>query len=234
MDKDVKITPEQLTKAMEADYQKLVQLVSGAVNGSPDGAVISGVTVHGNVFERCGAVIFGGVQIHGGKENLVDGNLFIDCHAGISFSRWGEKRWLDSIERFHKQAGEPLYSTRYPELARPDNGGLAGLRVDADINFISRNLFARCGSVFLRDGGVELMALNAVTGRLFEPQIASDEKSIRSDPQLKEMLFEPIPIEEIGPYTHPWRAQEARQMSASSWANTALALAILLPVGPHQ
>jgi hypothetical protein len=27
---------------MEADYQKLVQLVSGAVNGAPDGAVISG------------------------------------------------------------------------------------------------------------------------------------------------------------------------------------------------
>jgi len=42
MDKDVKITPEQLSKAMEADYQKLVQLVSGAVNGAPDGAVISG------------------------------------------------------------------------------------------------------------------------------------------------------------------------------------------------
>jgi hypothetical protein len=188
--------------------------------------MISGVTVHGNVFERCGAVIFGGVQIHGGKENLVDGNLFIDCHAGISFSRWGEKRWLDSIERFHKQASEPLYSTRYPELA--------GLKVDADINFISRNLFVRCGGVFLRDGGVEQMALNAVTGRPFEPQAASDEKSIRNDPQLKELLFEPIPIEEIGPYAHPWRAQEACQMSASSWANTVLALAILLPVGPHQ
>jgi len=28
MGKDVKITPEQLTEAMDADYQKLVQLVS--------------------------------------------------------------------------------------------------------------------------------------------------------------------------------------------------------------
>lgn len=42
MDKDVKITPEQLAKAMDGDYQKLVRLVSGAVNGAPDGAVISG------------------------------------------------------------------------------------------------------------------------------------------------------------------------------------------------
>jgi pyruvate-formate lyase len=29
MDKDVKITPEQLAKATDADYQKLVQLLSG-------------------------------------------------------------------------------------------------------------------------------------------------------------------------------------------------------------
>jgi len=42
MDKDVKITPEQLAKAMDADYQKLVQQVSAAVNEAPDGAVISG------------------------------------------------------------------------------------------------------------------------------------------------------------------------------------------------
>jgi hypothetical protein len=42
MDKDVKITPEQLAKAMDPEYQKLVQLVSGAVNGAPDGAVICG------------------------------------------------------------------------------------------------------------------------------------------------------------------------------------------------
>jgi hypothetical protein len=41
MDKDIKITPEQLARAMDADYQKLVQLVSGAVNRAPDGAVIS-------------------------------------------------------------------------------------------------------------------------------------------------------------------------------------------------
>ena len=42
MCKDVKITEEQFTKAMDADYQKLVQQVTGAVNQAPDGAVISG------------------------------------------------------------------------------------------------------------------------------------------------------------------------------------------------
>lgn len=42
MYKDVKITTEHLTKAMDAEYQKLVQQVKDAVNLAPDGAVISG------------------------------------------------------------------------------------------------------------------------------------------------------------------------------------------------
>lgn len=42
MDKDIKITAEQLAEAMDADYQKLVGFVTIAVNQAPDGAVISG------------------------------------------------------------------------------------------------------------------------------------------------------------------------------------------------
>ena len=42
MCKDVKITTEQLTKAMDTEYQKLVQQVKNAVNLAPEGAVISG------------------------------------------------------------------------------------------------------------------------------------------------------------------------------------------------
>ncbi len=160
--------------------------------------MISGVTVHGNIFERCGGVAFGGVQIHGGKENLVDGNLFMDCHAGVSFSRWGPKRWLESIQRFLSQAGQDPYASRYPDLA--------GLKADPDVNFISRNLFVRCPSVFLRDGGVEQTALNAVEDRSFDLQAVSQERLARDDRSLGSLLFEPIPLEEMGPYTHPWQA----------------------------
>jgi hypothetical protein len=160
--------------------------VSGAAGVRLDD-MISGVTVQGNIFERCGGVAFGGVQIHGGKENLVDGNLFADCHAGVSFSRWGPKRWLESIQRFASQAGEPTYASRYPDLA--------GLKEGADVNFLTRNLFVRCASVFLRDGGVERTALNAVADAAATTQIASGD-----NPQLKRMLFEPIPVGEMGPY----------------------------------
>jgi hypothetical protein len=154
--------------------------------------MISGITLHGNLFERCGAALFGGVQIHGGKDNLVDGNVFIDCFAGISFSRWGEKRWLESIERFLSQAGEAPYLTRYPNLA--------GLKTGADVNLIARNLFAHCGGTFLRDGGLQKAALNIVTDRSFDARAACRELPLAS----------PIPLDEMGPYEHPWRRVDAR------------------------
>ncbi|MBN2477312.1 MAG: right-handed parallel beta-helix repeat-containing protein [Pirellulales bacterium] len=168
--------------------------------------MISGVAVYGNVFERCGAVQFGGVQIHGGKENLVDGNLFFDCYAGISFSRWGEKRWLEAIHRFLPEASEPPYSTRYPSLTR--------IKADADVNCISRNVFVRCHDVFLRDGGVERTALNSTIDWPVIPVFLSNQEAVRSDSQLRRLLFEAIPIREIGTYPHPWAGNPESPVSS--------------------
>jgi hypothetical protein len=167
--------------------------------------MISGVVVHGNVFERCGAVIFGGVQIHGGKDNWVDGNLFRECFAGVSFSRWGEKRWLEGIAPFLRQAGEPPYSSRYPELATLKSG--------ADQSDLSRNFFVNCGQALLRDGGLPRCTLNGVTAESVDLQSVSGPDALRLPENLRRLLFEPIPLAEIGPYEHPWRVKEmqARQ-----------------------
>ena len=54
---------------------------------------ISGNLIYGNVFARCSDGNFGGVQIHGGKDNWVENNLFVDCHFGISLSQWSDERW---------------------------------------------------------------------------------------------------------------------------------------------
>jgi hypothetical protein len=158
--------------------------------------MISGVSIYGNVFERCGAVQFGGVQVHGGHNNLIDDNLFLDCFAGISFSRWGEKRWLEGIAPFLAQAGEPAYASRYPELAR--------IRSGADVNQIARNVFLRSKDVFLRDGGVEQAALNVALDEPLSVERLADAAAIAADPRLRRILFEPIPVPEIGPYAHPW------------------------------
>ncbi len=161
--------------------------------------MISGIAVYGNIFERCGAELFGGVQIHGGKDNLVDNNLFLDCYGGISFSRWGEKRWLESIERFVQQASEEPYTARYRELG--------ALKTGADVNIISRNLFAGCQSIFLRDGTLQQTALNAATTQPLDPKTISQDQLVKGNPRLRSLLFEPIAVEEIGPYAHPWQAR---------------------------
>jgi len=160
--------------------------------------MISGITVHGNVFQRCGAVLFGGVQIHGGKDNLVDANLFLDCYAGLSFSRWGEKRWLQAIQPFAQDAARPLYSTRYPQLAR--------LIIEPDVNVVTRNVFARCDSVFLRDGGKERSVLNTTTQQPVDLDILASQDAVNANPLLRSALFETIPFDDIGPYAHPWQA----------------------------
>ena len=81
---------------------------------------ISGVRIAGNRFERCGGggAGFGAVQIHGGKDNLVESNLFIRCASAVSFSAWGAARWTNFVAgRLAKpDVGAALYRARYPEL----------------------------------------------------------------------------------------------------------------------
>lgn len=107
---------------------------------------ISGVLVEGNVFHRCsaGAVGFGGVQIHGGKENLLQGNLFVDCGAAVSFTAWGDRRWREFVAKALEDPAidRALYLERYPDLAR--------LAEDHDVNTIRGNAVVRCGRFLLR------------------------------------------------------------------------------------
>ena len=65
----------------------------------------------------------------------------------------------------------------------------ADLKTNANVNFICRNIFARCDSTFLHDGQIQKTSLNAVTDR------PSDKETL-----IRPLFFEPIPIDEIGPY----------------------------------
>jgi len=129
----------------------------------------------------------------------VDGNVFIGCFAGISFSRWGEKRWLDAIAQFVPQAADPAHVARYPELAR--------IKTTPDVNVVTRNLFARCGQVFLRDGNTQQTVLNAGSDQPLDIEALSIVGANARAPALRAVLFEPIPLSRMGPYEHPWRAQ---------------------------
>ena len=97
---------------------------------------ISGVRIAGNRFERCGGggAGFGAVQIHGGKDNLVESNLFIRCASAVSFSAWGAARWTNFVAGRLAQSDvdATLYPARYPALVN--------LLADANRNEVRDNV----------------------------------------------------------------------------------------------
>jgi hypothetical protein len=150
---------------------------------------ICGTRIYGNVFERCsaGKLGFGGVQIHGGKDNVIENNLFIDCSAMVSCSPWDDKRWRDHVGKAldSGQIDRALYEQRYPELV-----DLAG---HANRNYIRRNLGWRCGEL-LRHAPPDLEAqANAMLG-------GNEFKWEPTSFRLERPGFDRIPFAEIGLY----------------------------------
>ncbi|MFP4190618.1 MAG: right-handed parallel beta-helix repeat-containing protein, partial [Candidatus Hydrogenedentota bacterium] len=170
---------------------------------------ISGVRVYGNVFLHSARGMFGAIQIHGGKENVLDGNLFIECDAVLSFSAWGESRWLDFLERSNVVQAltetvnihEPPYSERYPELAE--------LEENPDMNFFWRNAAVECGELLLRAPDNQVIMDNW-TGAV-DPGFADREArdfSLAGDAMLYGLTgMEPIPFGHIGPHDDEYRAR---------------------------
>jgi|GEM_PF-340954 len=161
--------------------------------------MISGVTIFGNIFERCGALHFGGVQIHGGKDNIVENNLFYNCSAAVSFSKWKEDRWLEELEKpvMKKKLYEEvdinsaLYQSRYPELKN--------IRTGINVNTIKNNLLVDCDKIFI--GGEE----NEITEN--NSSVSSEGKTVEnfcSPELLKNYGMQPIPVGKIGPKNNKW------------------------------
>ena len=75
----------------------------------------SGVTVYGNIIYR---VPLCGVMIGGGRDNLVENNIFVDCIPAVHIdARWDSYCWDVMDERLEAmKPKEPPYSVRYPEL----------------------------------------------------------------------------------------------------------------------
>jgi hypothetical protein len=164
---------------------------------------ISGVRIQGNVFYRCGAgrLGFGGVQIHGGKDNVLSNNLFVDCRTAISFSPWGDQRWRAFTARSLEAAeiDQALYLSRYPELAR--------LAEDHDANLICSNLVYNCGEFLRRDARRNKLVENTVTQA--NPGFADAVRGVfsfsRNAAALSRARFQPIPFDQIGLYRDEFR-----------------------------
>ena len=140
--------------------------------------MISGARVEDNVFIRVGATKFGGVQIHGGKDNIVKHNLFFDCNAAVSFSPWGKARWMrrlgdDDVAPNLVSDGnvftEP-YLSRFPELQ-------TDITENIDRNYILDNLIVNSAHRWFNS-----CEANVFSGNMFLPDTShpADRKRVEA------------------------------------------------------
>ncbi len=121
---------------------------------------ISGHFVYGNVFEECGNSVFGAIQIHGGNMNKIYDNVFVNCPAAVSFTRWEKTRFLKTLEKdtCDKNLGlfaSNIYKKKYPELNNSWNE-------DINKNFVYDNLIINAKEPFRREGSENVINNNRI------------------------------------------------------------------------
>ena len=165
---------------------------------------ISGVLVYGNVFQRCGPqdTHFGGVQIHGGKDNRIEGNLFVDTPVAVSFTPWGDPRWRGFASNAWHTAriDRELYLRRYPELA--------ALEADADANLVRSNVTVRCPRLLLRAPPAVRAEANAEHPEETAFAAGPDGRLQWDAAAARRLGVEHIPFDRIGLYEDRWRVRE--------------------------
>jgi tetratricopeptide (TPR) repeat protein len=172
--------------------------------------MISAVEMYGNIFWDTARGHFGGIQIHGGKENVAANNLFVDCASAFSFTPWGKKRWLKNLHQghFHNlmisdgvKPTDPPHVTKYPDLA--------DLEGKIDHNYVWRNVTLDCPKFALREKGQNELFENVSLAK--DPGFvaaATGDFTLPSDSVLYDQLgFSPIPFDEIGLYKSENRAE---------------------------
>lgn len=157
--------------------------------------------IQGNIFHRCSTAptMFGGVQIHGGKDNLVAGNLFADCAAAVSFSPWGAERWRKFVGKALEspEIDADLYLERYPALAT--------LNDNPDVNTVRNNVVLRCDNLFLRAPEGIIAENNTEYPEGSEFPEDADGRLRWSKEEAEHLGIGQIPFSNIGLYEDGWR-----------------------------
>ena len=167
----------------------------------------SGITVVGNVFERAGRAVL----IGGGRDNVVENNLFIDGEPAVEVDARG-LGWAASMvgaggvmrQRLDEMPwATPLWAERYPELRTMLDDHPEAPRG----NVIRRNISV--GGTWQRietaaDGGVSLHDNLVDVDPRFVDAEAGDYRLRPGSPGL-EIGFQPIPLERIGVAADEWR-----------------------------
>ena len=172
---------------------------------------ISGNLVYGNRFDNCSRAKFGGVQIHGGRGNVVRNNVFTRCQIGVSISPWKPAKWRSFLTNAAGQARAKsanadgvAFRARYPEYATAADAPM--------VNVVECNVYEGEEAAFTRNvpkegawavrGNVCVKKLPAACGDACPPTARGDAcpPTARGDARPPVPGFEPLPPESaIGP-----------------------------------
>jgi hypothetical protein len=155
---------------------------------------ISGFQIDHNIFERCSDANFGGVQINGGKDNIVENNLFIDCAKGVSMHLWKPEVWKNNAEEMVKGLDLPLYENRYPAMK--------DLFLFPGKNIVRKNASLRCPEFIDLSAGDQLISYNNNT------KLPEDFSVSNAQAQIVVPGLDPIPVGQIGLYRDSWRKSD--------------------------
>ncbi|MBN1673507.1 MAG: right-handed parallel beta-helix repeat-containing protein [Kiritimatiellae bacterium] len=172
--------------------------------------MLSGFTVFGNVFYRMTRAMFVG----GGRDNIVENNIFVDCEPAVHVDARGlnKKRWGQHAEEggtLRKRLAEmpyqkPPWSTRYPELVNILNEKYdtpQGTRIMGNISTGGKWDGIR------KEARPYIRVENNLVDQ--DPLFVDAEQMdfrLKPDSPAYRMGFKPIPFEQIGLLKRPDRA----------------------------
>ena len=170
----------------------------------------SGISIIGNIFYRVSRAVF----IHGGRDNLVENNVFVDCSPstsvlahggawGVGWKKYANRtlpRLLTAVP--YKQ---PPWSTKYPTLVNildDEPGSAKGNIIRRNISFGGKWLYAQDKARPYVTFEGNLVGTNP---HFVDPK--RQDFRLKLDSPAFPMGFQQIPVEKIGLYRDEYRTE---------------------------
>ncbi|MCX7706111.1 MAG: right-handed parallel beta-helix repeat-containing protein [bacterium] len=158
-----------------------------------------GNIVYGNIFYRAckpGNGNFGAVFIHGGRYNVIENNIFIECEQAYNESPWNEKVWLDFWTKppYNQRLFGEIDVRKEPYLSKYP--WLVNILQDTRPNVLIRNIVYKCGR-FIDRGNPQLVDNLVEIEPMFINYSPPFLKLKKNSPAFK-IGFKQIPVEKIG------------------------------------
>ncbi len=168
----------------------------------------SGFTIRGNIFYKAGSLC--AINIGGGRDNLVENNIFIDCKKGVlidtrgvgwakgHIAKGGGWKMYEKLEKV--KFNQPPYSIRYPKLATI----LEETPAEPRGNALNRNLAVRTQLLSMPKSHQHLLAHRDNWSTDTDPgftDAAKENFQLKETSEVFQQIpnFQNIPTQKIGP-----------------------------------